>query len=300
MEQYFLGVDIGGTFIKIGIVTSDGKVVKRDKLVSTNNLGDIISKIKRYLNQQVEAKSIQGVGISLPGVISNDGTMQTAGSLKELIGKNVKQIVCDSLNLPVEIITDSKAVALAENWKGAGMPFKNFVCVTLGSAVGGAIVIDNQLYWGLGGLAGEFGVSLMDRQDVNYKLDSTSLHAGVVGGLCRKYSLATKTEINDAEVIFNLADKGDLLANKFVDEFYDDVSRLLVNISVIVAPEAILIGGGVSANSMVLNKIQESFHMIKKRYPVLSLLQTPEILPCKFANDAGLIGAVKLVMDVTD
>jgi predicted NBD/HSP70 family sugar kinase len=223
--------------------------------------------------------------------------MQTAGSLKSLVGLNIKNIAQEQLKLPVEIITDSKAVALAEGWIGSGTIYQNYVCVTLGSAIGGAIVIDQKLYWGQGGLAGEFGVSLMGRDHKEYKLDSTSLHAGVVGGLCRKYSLAIGKEIIDAEYIFDLAETNDLVAKKAVDEFLDDVARMLANISVYLAPEAILIGGGISANPHVINKIQKSFKRIIKDYQVLSNVQMPEVIPCKLANDAGLIGSVKQVVD---
>ncbi|VEE80705.1 ROK family protein [Enterococcus hirae] len=181
MTSYYLGVDIGGTFIKLGIVDSTGQIIKKEKITSTNDMTQILTGLKNYLNEQQQYLDISGVGISLPGVINHDGTMQTAGSLKKFIGLNVKEIAQDHLQLPVEIITDSKAVALAEGWLGNGANYSNYVCVTLGSAIGGAIVIDRKLYWGQGGLAGEFGVSLMGRENQEYKLDSTSLHAGVVG-----------------------------------------------------------------------------------------------------------------------
>lgn len=219
MTSYYLGVDIGGTFIKLGIVDSTGQIIKKEKITSTNDMTQILTDLKNYLNEQQQYLDISGVGISLPGVINHDGTMQTAGSLKKLIGLNVKEIAQDHLQLPVEIITDSKAVALAEGWLGNGANYSNYVCVTLGSAIGGAIVIDRKLYWGQGGLAGEFGVSLMGRENQEYKLDSTSLHAGVVGGLCRKYSLAIGKEVKDAKYIFDLAAQKDALAKKYVDEF---------------------------------------------------------------------------------
>ena len=223
--------------------------------------------------------------------------MQTAGALKKLIGLNVKEIAQDHLQLPVEIITDSKAVALAEGWLGNGTNFANYVCVTLGSAVGGAIVIDRKLYWGQGGLAGEFGVSLMGREHQEYKLDSTSLQAGVVGGLCRKYSLAIGKEVKDAACIFDLAAKNDPLAQKYVDEFLDDVARMLANISVYLAPEAILIGGGISGSPQIMAEIQAAYQRIIQEYRVLSSIQMPLVIPCKLANDAGVIGSVKQVMD---
>lgn len=298
MTSYYLGVDIGGTFIKLGIVDSTGQIIKKEKITSTNDMTQILTDLKNYLNEQQQYLDISGVGISLPGVINHDGTMQTAGSLKKLIGLNVKEIAQDHLQLPVEIITDSKAVALAEGWLGNGANYSNYVCVTLGSAIGGAIVIDRKLYWGQGGLAGEFGVSLMGRENQEYKLDSTSLHAGVVGGLCRKYSLAIGKEVKDDKYIFDLAAQKDALAKKYVDEFLDDVARLLTNISVYIAPEAILIGGGVSGNSQIMAEIQAAYTRIIHEYRVLSSVQMPQVIPCKLANDAGVIGSVKQIIDM--
>jgi beta-glucoside kinase len=297
MTSYYLGVDIGGTFIKLGIVDSSGIVLKKDKIKSTNDRTQILANLENYLKEQQRILEISGVGISLPGVIQRDGTMQTAGSLKSLIGLNIKKIAQEHLQRPVEIITDSKAVALAEGWIGNGVNYDNYVCVTLGSAVGGAIVIDRKLYWGNGGLAGEFGVSLMGRAHEEYKLDSTSLHAGVVGGLCRKYSGAVGKEVKDAALIFELAEQKDPLAEKYVAEFLADVARLLVNISVYIAPEAILIGGGISASSLIMNKIQAAYQKMIKDYRVLSSVQMPEVIPCKLANDAGVIGSVKQIID---
>jgi beta-glucoside kinase len=297
MTSYYLGVDIGGTFIKLGIVDSTGQVLKKDKFASANDMKEILASLKSYYSEQQQYFNISGVGISLPGVINQDGTMQTAGSLKSLIGLNVKEIAQDFLQLPVEIITDSKAVALAEGWLGNGMNYSNYVCVTLGSAIGGAIVIDGKLYWGQGGLAGEFGVSLMGREHEEYKLDSTSLHAGVVGGLCRKYSLAIGKEVKDANFIFNLSTQNDPIAQKVVSEYLDDVARMLVNISVYIAPEAILLGGGISGNSQIMAEIQAAYQRIIREYRVLSRVQMPQVLPCKLANDAGIIGSVKQIMD---
>ena len=92
MTSYYLGVDIGGTFIKLGIVDSTGQTIKKEKITSTNDMTQILTDLKNYLNEQQQYLDISGVGISLPGVINHDGTMQTAGSLKKLIGLNVKEI----------------------------------------------------------------------------------------------------------------------------------------------------------------------------------------------------------------
>lgn len=299
-KNFFLGIDIGGTFIKLGIIDVNGKVLKRSRIESSNDINIILANIKNYLKKQESLFKIRGVGISLPGIIHQDGTMQTAGALKNLIGMNIKEMAKEFLNLPVAIITDSKAVAVAEGWLGNGSDYMDYVCVTLGSAVGGAIVINNELYQGMGGFAGEFGVSLMGRQDSDYKLDSTSLHAGVVGGLCRKYSLASGQQEMDAGHIFQLAENNDFLAQKYVQEFLDDVSRLLVNISVYLSPQAILIGGGISANDNIMSQIESYYFRLIDNYKILSKIQMPKVIPCKLANDAGMIGAVKLIIDEMD
>ena len=299
MNEYFLGVDLGGTFTKMGVVSAAGEVLSKTKFPTEMSLNAILTQVQQYIDQ-VQAEEqivIKGIGISLPGVMKADGTMQTAGAIKSLIGFNVRKHAAEFFQLPVAAITDSKAAALAESWHGNGKAFDNFVCLTLGSAVGGAIVINRQLYWGLGGLAGEFGVALMDRKDPAYKLDSTSLHAGVVGGLCRKYSLAAGQKVMEAEKIFAMAEEGQPLAQKYVSEFFDDVARLVVNVSVSLAPEAVLIGGGISENKQIMACIESVYKQVIQDYSVLSRVQMPKLLPCFYGNDAGIIGAVKQVID---
>lgn len=300
MNKCYIGVDIGGTFMKLGVITYTGKVFYKEKVASSNTLDIILKDIFKFLHKQLETYEILGVGISLPGVIRQDGIMQTGGALKCMIGQNVKEIAQDYLKYPVEIITDSKAAALAEGWIGSGIQFQDYVCVTMGSAIGGAIVLNKEIYWGLGGLAGEFGVSLLGRDHDTYKLDSASLHAGVVGGLCRKYSIAVGMEVKDAAYIFSLADKKDELAQKIVKEYLDDIARLLVNISVYIAPQAILLGGGISENTSIMAQIQTAYQHVQTQYSVLSMVTMPHVLPCKLKNEAGMIGAVKYFMDMQE
>ncbi|WP_291649439.1 ROK family protein [Clostridium sp.] len=295
--EFYIGVDIGGTFIKFGVVSKDGVVIHEEK-VETGQVGiEIISKIKEFYLSQKEKHNLLGLGLSLPGIVSEDGLMRTAGAIKDFIGVNVKELLQNEIDIPVKIISDSNAAAAAEAWNGKGRNIKNFVCLTLGTAVGGAIYIDGKLYKGLEGLAGEFGVALMERESPSYKEQSYSMHAGVVAGLCRNYSLKVKERILDAEEIFKRSKNGDLIAKECIQEFYSSISRLLITVALTVAPDVILVGGGISNNREVMDNIINEYKKICVDYKVLSMVSMPRIEICHHKNNAGLIGAVSMFIN---
>lgn len=288
----YIGVDIGGTFVKFGIVSKEGKVIYRDKVETEASGEEIINKIKGFYLREKNNYNLLGLGLSIPGIISEDGSMKTAGALKDFIGVNLKKTLEKEIRIPVEVISDSNAAAVAEAWNGNGTDIKNFVCLTLGTAVGGAIYIDGKLYKGLGGLAGEFGVTLMERDSESYKEQSYSMHAGVVAGLCRNYSLKVKERVLDAREILKRAKNGDTIAEKCIEEFYSSVSRLLINVALTVAPDVILIGGGISENKEMMDNIIRSYKELCSEYKVLSMVEMPKVKECYHKNNAGIIGAV--------
>lgn len=290
--KYYIGIDIGGTFIKCGVVTSEGVIVEKRKIETPSQGDEVLRIIIDYTKNKQQEYDIGGVGISLPGVVKEDGQMQTAGAIKDFVGQNVRTLLKQALDIPVMTIGDSKAAGIAEKWIGKAKDIDNFVCMTLGTAIGGVIFINGKLYKGLGGLAGEFGVSLANKTDSTYSEQSFSASAGVVGGLCRRYSLSVKERVLDARIIIDRANQGDEIAEKFVEDFYQEVARLLVNISVTIAPETILIGGGISENRLVMDRIKQHFNQICKEYKVLSLVEMPVIETCLLKNDAGILGAV--------
>lgn len=288
----FIGVDIGGTFIKFGIVSKEGELIHQEKVETEKKSDEIISAIKKFYLSQKEKYNILGLGISIPGIIAQDGSMKTAGAIKDFIGVNVKELLQKEIDIPIDIISDSNAAALAEAWNGNGKNIKNFVCLTLGTAVGGAIYIDGKLYKGLGGLAGEFGVALMENSSENYKDQSYSMHAGVVAGLCRNYRLKVKEMVLDAREILNRSKNGDKIAKECIENFYESVSRLLTTVALTVAPEVILIGGGISNNKEMMDNIIYSYNKICSEYKVLSMVDMPMIKACYHKNNAGIIGGV--------
>lgn len=293
--SYYAGIDVGGTRIKMGIIDEQGVVcVQENEATQTERralMEQIDAFLKRHANYQVK-----GVGVSMPGISKSDGFMQTSGAIKCFLKRNMKTDLEAYLQLPVEIENDSKAAAAAEKWIGAAKELDNFVCFTLGTAVGGAIYMDGKLVRGLGGMAGEFGIALYGRQEGSFNERSFSGCAGVVAGLCRKYSLRVKERVLDAKEIFARAHAQDQIAQQCIQEFYEDVAVLLINTAVIIAPEAILIGGGISANQEAMKGILKEYERLSKEYHVLSLVEMPILFPCELKNEAGMIGAARKLM----
>lgn len=289
--KYYAGIDIGGTCIKMGIIDENGKICLNEKEETCKERTLLIQQVKDFLLRHSKY-SIEAVGISTPGIVKSDGYMQTSGAIKCFFHRNMKKEFEEQLKVPVTIENDGKAAACAEKWQGAAKEIDNFVCLTLGTAIGGAIYIDGKLYRGFGGLAGEFGISLVGHQKGDYDEQSFSYHAATVAGLCRHYSYRVHERVLDAQEIINRANRGDEIAEECLKEFYHSVAVLLMNVAVTIAPEAILIGGGISSNDKVMKNIVADYQRICHEYHVLSLIDMPRIQTCHLHNQAGMIGAV--------
>lgn len=288
--KYYIGVDIGGTRVKLGLINEQGEVIDSKNVPTKQEKLELFSIIKEFVSKQT--CSIQGVGLSTPGIITEDGYMQTSGAIKCFFKQYIKDELEEYLDLPVVIENDGHCAALAEKWIGAAVNENDFVCMTLGTAIGGAIFIDGTLRRGLGGLAGEFGVSLAGLEKDVYDEQSFAYHAATVGGLCRQYSYAIKEPVLDAREILKRAKNGDKIAEEKVQDFYYSVATLCINVATTIAPKTIFLGGGISANEEVMNQISSLYQKICNEYHVLSLLKMPQLKTCKLKNDAGMIGAV--------
>lgn len=303
MKKY-AGIDVGGSFIKFGIFTDTGTMIFSDKChterkkpeVVLDCLTDIINKLKIGFE-------INQVGISIPGVINKNNQLVTSGAIENLFRYDVSQILRERTAVDVQLVNDANAVAYAENWLGVGQTCKNFVCLPLGTGVGGSIVIDGKVIKGRIGAAGEFGMTLMGlgkTEPVGY--ESASFYCGAVAGLCRIYNqkLGRKNFFEwekDVKIILKLADSGQQEAIESLEQFYQNIAVLLLNISVSLDPEKIIIGGGISENEIIMSEINKSVKNLVKRYKDMSALGFPEITHSMLGNNAGMIGAVSKLLE---
>lgn len=313
MKKYGFGVDVGGTTIKVGFFETDGKLIdKWEVKTNTENhgesiLSDIAQAIDNKLAQEGISKSeVQGVGIGVPGPVRSDGVVNNCVNLGWGV-VNVKEQLSALTGLEVEVGNDANVAALGEMWQGGGKGCKDMVLVTLGTGVGGGIIVDGKIVAGATGAGGEVGHITVNEEEIEPCncgqfgcLEQYTSATGIVRMAKRKLaksneetSLRSFTELT-AKDIFDEAKNGDAMAIELVDELGKILGSTLSNIACVVNPEVIVIGGGVSKAGTILidtvkkHYIEGCFHACKDARFELATL----------GNDAGMYGCMQLVLGV--
>ncbi|MFQ9655047.1 MAG: ROK family protein [Enterococcus sp.] len=298
----YVGFDIGGTTIKYGVLDETGAILEKNMLPTNYDPQSFYQNLITIINEAKSRYPIAGIGISAPGIVQKDGLMLTAGAIKPLYGENFKTTLEECCGLPVSVENDANAAAIAEKWIGNAQSFSNYLCLVLGTGVGGGIVINDQVYRGAHGMAGEFGWMVIDALPSTGNSEEVSINrkAAVVDGLVRIYNqkggqLAGFQATTDAREIFQRTQMGETLAETVTQQFLTDLSVGLINLISCFDPEAILIGGGISANPYFFERLQQTLTTVETQHAAINYLRGKTIapvLPAKLQNDAGLIGAV--------
>ncbi|MFD1411152.1 ROK family protein [Lapidilactobacillus gannanensis] len=306
--QHYIGIDVGGTTIKYGLVDHAGQIQAQGAVPTPLNKNDFLEQLTKIVTDyQTQATDLAGIGISMPGIIKNNGFLVTAGAVRSMIGVNLKAEMEQRTNLPTNVENDANAAAIAEHWLGAAQGIENYLCLVLGTGFGGGAIINNQLYRGAHGMAGEFGWMLTHDLDFTRDLEDASLNksSAIVGGLCHTYTLAKQQldpefeRLIDARVIFQAAAAGEKLAQMTLDKFYYDLATGILNLIVCYDPEVVLIGGGISANPTFIHDLNAALTDLELRHVSVSEVKDQtiaQIKPAKLMNNAGIIGAVYQAM----
>lgn len=299
----FVGFDIGGTTIKYGVLNEQGEILEKAAIKTNYVVEELLNEMEQIVANAQEKYEIEGIGISAPGIIQKDGFMLTAGAIKPLYGMNLKQALGKRCQLPVAIENDANAAALAERWIGNAQGIDNYLCMVLGTGIGGGIVLNGEVFRGAHGMAGEFGWMIIDQLPEQGDIEEVSVNKKVatVGGLCYQYNIAQKKSnpqaepVWDARELFAREAAGEALATAILAGFFIDLSVTLINLISCFDPEVILVGGGISANEVFIQRLQESLSEVKSRHESIHYLEGKTIAPvrtAKLQNDAGMIGAV--------
>ncbi|AIF43427.1 ROK family glucokinase [Virgibacillus sp. SK37] len=314
MNKYILGVDIGGTSVKIGIITDEGDVQHKWEIptVKANGGDSILTDIWKSIEDKLQEVHINkgtviGIGVGAPGFIDGD-----SGLIHEAVNigwKNyhLTEILNKKSGLPVYLENDANIAVLGENWKGAGDQATNLLAITLGTGVGGGIIANGKIINGENGMAGEIGHITVDTNGYQCNcgrvgcLETVASATGIVRQAmeiitCDKESRMAqhymKTGIITAKDIFTFAEEGDSVAFEIVKHTADVLGLLISNLGTIINPSKVLIGGGVSkAGDTLINEIKTSF----EKYALKRVSDICEIKAAKLGNDAGIIGAAFLV-----
>ncbi|NHI99708.1 ROK family glucokinase [Lactococcus garvieae] len=318
MANKIIGIDLGGTSIKFGILTLEGEV--QDKwAIPTNILSDgkhivpdIIESINHRLNlYNLDKSDFIGIGMGTPGTVDIEAaTVRGAFNLNWADVQEVGAPISEGVGLPFILDNDANVAALGERWVGAGENQPDVVFITLGTGVGGGIVAAGNLIHGVVGAAGEIGHIMVEPHDGfactcgNYGCLETVTSATGVVRLARKFAeeYEGNSEIkanidNGDEVtskdIFIAAEAGDAFALSVVDKFAYYLGFACANLGSTLNPAAIVIGGGVSAAGEFLRSKVETYF---QKYSFSTVRDSTKIKLAELGNDAGIIGAASLAL----
>lgn len=296
--SHSIGIDIGGTFIKCGLVDAEGTIVKRLSTPTPQKKEDFLAMLLSTIRKMQQIHPVLAIGISVPGTSDKNGRLLLAGALTDLYNYPLGENLQNKLKLPVYIENDANCAGLAEQWLGNGKKSDSFICMTLGTGVGGAIILNKQLYHGNSRNAGEFGLMLTNsftyKKDALY--DSLNLYGSVQNGLVRLYnSYSKKNPSESGKEIYERFQQQEIAAEKAVMDFLLSLSIGLLNITTVLDPELILIGGGISANQEFIADLNHIFDSVWNNHGHIRHRKRPTIKRCLLGNDAGILGAVSLI-----
>jgi len=308
--KYCFGVDIGGTTVKLGLFTTDGEIVDKWEIKTrTENQGEaVLPDIAEALKEKLEEKKIgrdevEGIGVGVPAPVNAEGVVQNTANLGWGY-KEVKREMEELSGMRAEIGNDANVAALGEMWLGAGKGRKNIVMVTLGTGVGGGIIIDGKPLVGAHGAGGEIGHLCVNYEETD--------HCGCGNtGCLEQYASATgitrlanirlakddaKSVLREQEVsaktVFDAVKAGDAVAKEIAEEFGKYLGHAMANLAAVADPSAIVIGGGVSkAGEVLIEYVEKNF---KER--TFFANKDTEFVLATLGNDAGICGAAKLIL----
>lgn len=312
MRKYAFGVDIGGTTVKLGLFETSGNLIDKWEIKTRidnngrNILSDIVGTIEDKLTEKEISKlDVEGIGMGVPGPVTRDGIVHKCINLGWGV-INIETEMSRMIDMKVKIGNDANVAALGEMWQGGGKGYDDLVMVTLGTGVGGGVIINRKIVGGSTGAGGEIGhIHMKDEETETCGcgksgcLEQYASATGIVNSV-KKYlnkSNDTNTKLSDikeltAKDIFDAAKDGDSVGNKFVDETADLLGKASAQIACVINPQVFVIGGGMAkAGSMLLQKIEDSY----KKYAFHASRDTYFKL-AELGNDAGIYGGVRLIL----
>lgn len=311
MGTYCFGIDVGGTTVKCGLFRTDGTMVEKWEIFTrTENNGEaIIPDIAETIEKKIEElhldkADIDGVGIGVPGPVNDKGDVLCAVNLfwgfKEL-SKELSELT----GLPAMAGNDANVAALGEAWKGAAAGAKDVILATLGTGVGGGIIINGKIISGHHGAGGEIGHANIDHNETETCncgnkgcLEQFASATGIVRMAKRELDASEDSSVLrgranlSAKAVLDAYKAGDALAVRVMENVGDKLGGALAVFACVVDPEIIVLGGGVSRAGQPLIDCVEKYY---KKYAFPTCKETPIVL-ASLGNDAGMYGAARLVI----
>lgn len=312
MSKYAFGVDIGGTSVKMGLFNREGNVLDKWEIPTVKDnhgayiLRDVAESILAKLKEKgIQEEEVLGIGVGVPGPMNDEGTI-LGGAVNLGWGSfNIPEALGAYIKLPVKAANDANVAAFGEMWQGGGKGYDSLVAVTLGTGVGGGIIVKGRLLVGAFGAGGEIGhIHLEDNETESCNCGNKGCleqftSATGIARLAKRYlaehdtpTILREEDNISAKTVFDAVKEGDAAAKEIAGQFGDYLGKGLAMVSSVVNPEIFVIGGGVSkAGEILLSYIEPYF----KKYAFGKCKETKFAL-AKLGNDAGIYGAAALVL----
>ncbi|HIW59373.1 MAG TPA: ROK family glucokinase [Candidatus Anaerobutyricum avicola] len=311
MKKYAFGADIGGTTVKLGLFTVEGELLDKWEIPTrTGGEYDILQDVADSCREKMEQKGLSadtfaGIGIGVPGPVREDGSVDVCVNLG-WGKKQVRDEMAAALGMAVAVANDANVAALGEMWQGGGKGYENVVMVTLGTGVGGGIIVGGKVISGAHGYGGEIGHMCINTHETEYcncgKKGCLEQYASATGIVrMAKKALAASEEDTvlrradslTAKDVLDAAKFGDAFAVRLTEEFCRRLARGLSFISCVTDPDIFVIGGGVSKAGEIITKT------VEKHFAdfVFGSQKDTKFGLAILGNDAGIYGCAKLIIE---
>lgn len=311
MSKYAFGVDIGGTTVKMGLFDKDGCMLDKWEIptVKDNEGATILPDVAESLRSKMEEKGIRetdiaGIGVGIPGAVDDEGTAVNGAVNLGWGVFNIPKVLNAYLDVPVKAANDANVAAFGEMWQGGGKGYDNMVAVTLGTGVGGGIIVNGKILTGATGAGGEIGHMHVEDTETECCgcrnkgcLEQYASATGIVRLARRRLEEDDKESILrdgelSAKAVFDAVKTGDEVAVEIARKFGEYLGKGLGNVAAVVNPEIFVIGGGVSkAGEILISYVEPVF----QKY-AFSACRRAKFALATLGNDAGIYGAAGLIL----
>ena len=311
MKTYGFGVDIGGTTVKLGLFRTDGTLLDKWEIPTRKEddgahiLPDVADAIKgKIAEKAIDPSDVQGVGVGVPGPVTPEGVVRKCVNLGWGVF-NVEDTLSELTGYPVKAGNDANVAALGEMWQGAGKGATNIVMVTLGTGVGGGVIVDGHIVAGATGAGGEIGhIPVRDDETLvcgcgkQGCLEQYASATGVV--TLTKRALAASDEPSSlrdlsevtAKDTFDAAKAGDQLAREVLEQCGEILGKGLAAVACVVNPETFVIGGGVSKAGTIITDVIAKYYVPN----AFHACREAQFKLAELGNDAGMYGCVQMIL----
>lgn len=303
MTQY-LTFDIGGTNLKYALIDEKGRIIEKKRMkTSTEDLDSFMDSMY-IVGDKYEGK-FKGIAVCAPGKIDTEHkTIYFGGALQFLDGLNLEETLGKRYHVPITVENDGKAAALSEQWLGELRDVDDGVAITLGTGVGGGIIVNHRVVHGWTFQAGELSWMITNSSiGTQNRLAYAGTSCSAVN-MIRKVNLAlgNATDLDNGKAAFDAINDGNLRATALFNRYCRNVAIMIINIQTIINASKFVIGGGISAQPILIEEIDNQLHKIIENSPMIGKqMIVPPVVAAKHGNDSNLYGALyALLLELAD